>query len=228
MPLMKRAAAELVGTFWLVLGGCGSAVLAAAFPHLGIGFLGVALAFGLTVVTMAYAVGHISGGHFNPAVTLGLVAGGRFDADKSVGYIIAQCLGAVAAAGLVYVIAQGAPKPLDLGNFASNAYGTAATYSIQSVFLIEAALTAFFLLVIMGVTSKGAAPGFAPIAIGLTLGAIHMMAIPVSNCSVNPARSLATSLFGGQLAIQQVWMFWVAPIAGAVLGGTIGRWLYAD
>jgi len=221
---IKALTAEFIGTLMLVA----SIIMVALFGYANEGSVGVGLSVGITVMALAYALGPISGGHFNPAVTLGLVAGGRFDADKSVGYIIAQCLGAVAAAGLVYVIAQGAPKPLDLGNFASNAYGTAATYSIQSVFLIEAALTAFFLLVIMGVTSKGAAPGFAPIAIGLTLGAIHMMAIPVSNCSVNPARSLATSLFGGQLAIQQVWMFWVAPIAGAVLGGTIGRWLYAD
>ena len=199
---IKALTAEFIGTLMLVA----SIILVALFGYANEGSVGVGLSVGITVMALAYALGPISGGHFNPAVTLGLVAGGRFDAGQSVGYIVAQCLGAAAAAGLVYVIAQGAPKPLDLGNFASNAFGTASTFSMQSVFLIEAVLTAFFLLVIMGVTSKGAPVGFAPIAIGLTLGAIHLMAIPVSNCSVNPARSLATALFGGPLALQQVWM----------------------
>lgn len=221
---IRALTAEFLGTLMLVA----SIIFVALFGYANEGSVGVGLSVGITVMALAYALGPISGGHFNPAVTLGLVAGGRFDAGNSIGYIVAQCLGAVAAAGLVYAIAQGAPKPIDLGNFASNAYGTTATFSWVSVFLIEAALTAFFLVVIMGVTSPAAAPGFAPIAIGLALGAIHMMAIPVSNCSVNPARSLATALFGGPLAIQQVWMFWVAPIAGALAGGVIGRWLYQE
>lgn len=221
---IKALTAEFLGTLMLVA----SIILVALFGYANEGNVGVWLSVGITVMALAYALGPISGGHFNPAVTLGLVAGGRFDAGESVSYIIAQCLGAIGAAVLVYVIAQGAPKELNLGNFASNAYGTAGTYSLGAVFLIEVALTAFFLIVIMGVTSPAAAPGFAPIAIGLTLGAIHMMAIPVSNCSVNPARSLGTALFGGPLALQQVWMFWVAPIVGGLVGGRIGCWLYED
>ena len=221
---IKALTAEFLGTLMLVA----SIVLVALLGYANEGNIGVGLSVGITVMALAYAMGPISGVHFNPAVTLGLVAGGRFDAGKSVGYIAAQCLGAIAAAALVYAIAQGAPKPLDMRNFASNAYGTIGTYSMGAVFLIEVMLTAFFLVVIMGATSRAAAPGFAPIAIGLALGAIHMMSIPVSNCSVNPARSLATALFGGPLALQQVWIFWVAPIVGGVIGGAIGGWLYEE
>lgn len=214
---IKALTAEFIGTLMLVA----SIILVALFAYPNEGSVGVGLSVGLTVMALAFALGPISGGHFNPAVTLGLVAAGRFDAGKSVGYIVAQCLGAIAAAALVHTIAQGSPKVLELGNFASNAYGTASTFSMGSVFLIEATLTAFFLIVITGATSPRAAPGFAPIAIGLALGAIHMMSIAVSNTSVNPARSLATALFGGSLALQQVWMFWVAPILGGVIGALV-------
>jgi aquaporin Z len=222
---IKALAAEFIGTFMLVA----SIILVALFSYANSGNVGVGLSVGITVMALAYALGPISGGHFNPAVTLGLVAGGRFDASKSLGYIAAQCAGAIAAAATVLMIAKGSnAKEIKLGNFASNGFDTASTYSLLSVVTIEVLLTAFFLIVIMGATSKKAAPGFAPIAIGLTLGAIHIMGIAVSNCSVNPARSLATALFGGSEALSQVWVFWVAPIIGGVLGGLIGRWLHDE
>ena len=222
---VKALTAEFIGTLMLVA----SIIFVALFSYANAGNVGVALSVGITVMALAYALGPISGGHFNPAVTLGLVAGGRFSMDKCIGYILAQCAGAIAGAGLVFLIARGSPqKDMNLGNFASNAYDTPGTYSMLSVLTIEVALTAFFLIVIMGVTAKKAPAGFAPIAIGLALGAIHLMAIPVSNCSVNPARSLATAIFGGPLAVSQLWMFWVAPIAGGVLGGLIGKWLHDE
>jgi len=219
----KALAAEFIGTFMLVT----SIIFVALFSYGNAGNVGVCLSVGFTVMALAYALGPISGGHFNPAVTLGLVAGGRFEASKSISYIIAQCLGAIGAAGFTAIAASGRAD-LKLGNFASNAYDTAGTYSMISVFTVEVVLTAFFLIVIMGATSKKAPAGFAPIAIGLTLGAIHLMAIPVSNASVNPARSLATALFGGGLALSQVWMFFVAPILGGVIGGLIAKWLHDE
>lgn len=220
----KSLAAEFIGTFMLVA----SIVFVALFSYGNAGNVGVCLSVGITVMALAYALGPISGGHFNPAVTLGLVAGGRFDASKSIGYVAAQCLGALAATTMIVLVARGSAKNLDLGNFASNAYDTSSSFSMLSVLTVEAVLTAFFLIIIMGATSKKAAPGFAPIAIGLTLGAIHLMAIPISNCSVNPARSLATAVFGGSVALSQVWAFWVAPIAGGVAGGLIARWLHDE
>ena len=220
----KPLVAEFIGTFMLVA----SIVFVALFGYGNAGSVGVCLSVGITVMALAYALGPISGGHFNPAVTLGLVAGGRFDAGKSIGYIAAQCLGAVAATAMIALVARSGPKALELGNFASNAYDTSSTFSMLAVIMVETVLTAFFLIVIMGSTSKKAPPGFAPIAIGLTLGAIHLMAIPISNCSVNPARSLATALFGGTQALSQVWVFWVAPILGGVLGGLIARWLHDE
>lgn len=222
---VKALTAEFIGTLMLVA----SIVFVALFSYGNAGNIGVALSVGLTVMALAYAVGPISGGHFNPAVTLGLAAGGRFDKDKCIGYILAQCAGAIVGAGLVFLIARGSPqKDMNLGNFASNGFDTTGTFSMMSVITIEVALTAFFLIVIMGATSSKASAGFAPIAIGLALAAIHLMAIPVSNCSVNPARSLATAVFGGPLAVSQLWVFWVAPIAGGVLGGMIGRWLHDE
>lgn len=211
-------AAECFGTFWLVFGGCGSAVLAAGFPELGIGFAGVALAFGLTVLTMAYAVGHISGGHFNPAVTLGLWAGGRFPAKEVIGYIIAQVVGGIIAAAVLYVVASG---------FASNGYGehSPGGSSMLSAIVIEIVLTAGFLIVIHGATDKRAPAGFAPIAIGLALTLIHLISIPVTNTSVNPARSTAVAIFQGGWALQQLWLFWVMPIVGGILGGVLYRTL---
>ena len=220
MDMSRRAGAEFFGTFWLVLGGCGSAVLAAAFPGLGIGFHGVALAFGLTVLTMAFAVGHISGGHFNPAVSIGLCAGGRFPAKELVPYIIAQVLGGIAAAGVLYLIASG-KAGFDLaGGFAANGYGAHSPggYSLVAALVCEIVMTAAFLMIIMGATDARAPKGFAPIAIGLALTLIHLISIPVTNTSVNPARSTSQAVFVGDWALGQLWLFWVAPIIGAILG----------
>jgi aquaporin Z len=224
---MKQYAAELFGTFWLVLGGCGSAVLAAAFPGLGIGFLGVALAFGLTVVTMAYAVGHISGGHFNPAVSIGLFAGGRFPANKLPGYIVAQLIGAILAGGVLYLIASGKADFSLAGGFASNGYGdhSPGKYSMLAALVCEIVMTAMFLIVILGATDKRAPAGFGPLAIGLCLTLIHLISIPVTNTSVNPARSTGVALFAGGWAVGQLWLFWVAPIIGAVVGALIYRYV---
>jgi len=230
MPLSKRLFAEFFGTFWLVLGGCGSAVLAAAFPQLGIGFLGVAFAFGLTVLTMAYAIGHISGCHLNPAVSVGLCAGGRFPAKDLLPYIIVQVVGAVCAAGVLYVIASG-KAGFDLaGGFAANGYGehSPGGYSMIAGFCAEVVLTMFFLLVIMGSTDRRAPQGFAPIAIGLCLTLIHLVDIPVTNASVNPARSTSQALFAGGWAIGQLWLFWLAPTIGAVIGGLVYRFISGD
>ncbi|AGE16769.1 MULTISPECIES: aquaporin Z [Serratia] len=229
--MSKRLFAEFFGTFWLVFGGCGSAVLAAAFPQLGIGFLGVALAFGLTVVTMAYAVGHISGGHFNPAVTVGLFAGGRFAAKDVIPYVIAQVIGGIAAAAVLYLIASGkAGFDATAGGFASNGYGehSPGGYSLQAAIVIELVLTAFFLIVIHGVTDKRAPAGFAPLAIGLTLTLIHLISIPVTNTSVNPARSTGVAIFQGTWALQQLWVFWLVPLVGGIIGGLIYRCLLED
>jgi aquaporin Z len=222
MSLGKKAGAELIGTFWLVFGGCGSAVLAAAFPNLGIGFVGVALAFGLTVLTMAFAIGHISGCHLNPAISIGLAVGRRFPARELPAYIGAQLVGAVIASGILYVIASGKPG-FDLGGFASNGYGihSPGGYSLLACFLTEAVLTFMFLLIIFGSTDRRAAPGFAPIAIGLGLTLIHLIGIPVTNTSVNPARSTGPALFVGGWALSQLWLFWVAPIAGGALAGVV-------
>jgi aquaporin Z len=224
--MTKRVASEAFGTFWLTFAGCGSAVLAAAFPALGIGFLGVAFAFGLTVLTMAYAVGHISGGHFNPAVTLGLWSAGRC-ANKHVGpYIVAQVVGAILAAAVLYMIASGKPGWVP-GGFASNGYGdlSPGKYGLGSCLLTEFVLTFFFLFIIIGTTSKGAAVGFAGIPIGLALTLIHLVSIPVTNTSVNPARSTGPALFAGGEYIGQLWLFWIAPIAGAMVAGVVTRWL---
>ncbi len=225
MSTSTKMGAEFLGTFWLVLGGCGSAVLAATFPGLGIGFHGVALAFGLTVLTMAFAVGHISGAHFNPAVTCGLWAGGRIGAADVAPYIVAQVLGAVAAASVLYVIASGAPGFSLAGGFAANGYGAHSPggYTLAAALVCEIVMTAFFLLVIMGATDTRAPKGFAPIAIGLALTLIHLISIPVTNTSVNPARSTGQALFVGDWAIGQLWLFWVAPIIGAVIGAVAYR-----
>ncbi|KAB8310165.1 aquaporin Z [Erwinia endophytica] len=226
--MMKKFMAEFLGTFVLVFGGCGSAVLAAGFPGLGIGFAGVALAFGLTVLTMAYAVGHISGGHFNPAVTLGLWAGGRFPTAQIPGYIIAQVIGGLAAAGVLYVIASGhAGFDAATSGFAANGYGehSPGGFSLLSGMVTEVVLTAIFLVIIHGATDKRAPAGFAPIAIGLALTLIHLISIPVTNTSVNPARSTAVAIFQGGWAIDQLWMFWLMPIIGGVIGGLIYRGL---
>ncbi|KNC10695.1 porin [Pantoea sp. RIT-PI-b] len=225
---MKRFVAETLGTFVLVLGGCGSAVLAAAFPELGIGFAGVALAFGLTVLVMAFAVGHISGGHFNPAVTIGLTVGGRFPVSQVVPYIIAQLVGAIAAAGVLYLIASGkAGFDAAASGFASNGYGehSPGGFSLTAGMITELVLTAVFLIVIMGSTDKRAPAGFAPIAIGLALTLIHLVSIPVTNTSVNPARSTGVAIFQGGWALDQLWMFWLLPIIGAAIGGAIYRFL---
>jgi len=222
---MKKYGAEFVGTFWLVLGGCGSAVLAAAFPELGIGFLGVALAFGLTVLTMAFAIGHISGCHLNPAVSVGLWAGGRFPAKELLPYIIAQVLGGVVAAAVLYVIASG-KAGFDLSSgFASNGYGehSPGGYSLLAAFVCEVVMTMMFIVVILGSTDKRAPAGLAPIAIGLCLTLIHLISIPVTNTSVNPARSTAVAVFAGGWAISQLWLFWVAPIIGGALGAVVYR-----
>ena len=227
--MIKRLAAEFLGTFWLVLGGCGSAVLAAAFPELGIGFVGVALAFGLTVLTMAYAVGHISGGHFNPAVTLGLLAGGRIGCKEVAPYIVTQVLGAIAAAGVLYLIASGKPGFDVSAGFATNGYGehSPAGFSFLSVVVTEFVLTAFFLLIILGVTDKKAPAGFAPLAIGLALVLIHLISMPVSNTSVNPARSTGVAVFQGGWAVSQLWVFWLVPLLGGVFGGLVHRFVLA-
>jgi len=230
MPLGKRAAAELIGTFWLVFGGCGSAVLAAAFPTLGIGFLGVAFAFGLTVLTMAYAIGHISGCHLNPAVSVGLMVGKRFPASDLVAYVVAQVAGAILAGGVLYVIASG-KSGFDLaGGFASNGYAdhSPGGYSMIACLVAEAVLTFMFLMIILGSTDKRAPQGFAPIAIGLGLTLIHLISIPVTNTSVNPARSTGVAVFAGGWAIQQLWLFWLAPIVGAAVAGIVYPALFAD
>jgi aquaporin Z len=221
---MNKYLAELIGTFWLVLGGCGSAVLAAAFPELGIGFAGVSLAFGLTVLTMAFAIGHISGCHLNPAVSFGLWAGGRFATKDLVPYIVAQVIGAIAAAGVLYLIASGKPG-FAAGGFASNGFGdlSPGKYSLMAVVVCEVVLTAVFLFVIMGATDSRAPAGFAPIAIGLCLTLIHLVSIPVSNTSVNPARSTGVALFADTAAVGQLWVFWVAPIVGGIVGALIYR-----
>jgi aquaporin Z len=221
---MRKYGAEFVGTFWLVLGGCGSAVLAAAFPHLGIGFVGVALAFGLTVLTMAYAIGHISGCHLNPAVSIGLWAGGRFRGSELLPYIVAQVLGGILAGAVLYVIASGKAGFDVTAGFASNGYGVRSPggYSLLAALVCEIVMTAFFLIIIMGATDKRAPQGFAPIAIGLGLTLIHLISIPVTNTSVNPARSTGVAVFAGGGALGQLWLFWVAPI----IGGVIGAWIY--
>ena len=224
---MKQYGAEFVGTFWLVLGGCGSAVLAAAFPNVGIGLLGVALAFGLTVLTMAYAIGHLSGCHLNPAVSIGLWVGGRFPAGKLLPYIVAQVLGAVVAGGVLFVIASGKPGFDVSAGFAANGYGdhSPGGYSLLAALVTEIVMTMMFLLIILGATDKRAPQRFAPIAIGLGLTLIHLISIPVTNTSVNPARSTGVALFVGGWAIMQLWLFWVAPIVGAALGGFVYRFL---
>jgi len=226
--MMRTGAAEFFGTFWLVLGGCGSAVLAAAFPQVGIGLLGVSLAFGLTVLTMAYAVGHISGGHFNPAVTAGVVAAGRMPLATAVGYVIAQVLGACAASAVLAYIASGKSGfNLIASGFAANGYAehSPGGYSRGAAFVSEFVMTFFFLMIILGTTAKRAAAGFAPLAIGLALTLIHLVSIPVTNTSVNPARSTGPALFVGGWAIEQLWLFWLAPIAGAIAAGIVHRWL---
>lgn len=230
MPITKRALAEFFGTFWLVLGGCGAAVLAAGIPAVGIGYAGVALAFGLTVLTMAFAIGHISGAHLNPAISLGLVVGKRFPVADLIPYIIAQVIGGIAAGGVLYVIASG-NAAFDIHNgFALNGYGDHSPngYSMLAGFVAEVVLTAFFLIVIMGSTDKRAPAGFAPIAIGLCLTLIHLICIPVTNTSVNPARSTGVAVFAGGWAIHQLWMFWVAPLIGGALGGGIYNVLFGE
>jgi len=221
---MNKYVAEGFGTFWLVLGGCGSAVLAAAFPGLGIGFVGVALAFGLTVLTMAYAIGHISGCHLNPAVSVGLWAGGRFPAGQLLPYIVAQVVGAIVAAAVLYAIATG-KAGFEIGGFASNGYGEPSTggYSLIAALTCEIVMTAAFLVIILGATDPRAPAGFAPIAIGLGLTLIHLISIPVTNTSVNPARSTGVALFAGGWALSQLWLFWVAPLVGALLGAAVYR-----
>jgi aquaporin Z len=225
---MKQYGAEFFGTFWLVLGGCGSAVLAAAFPNVGIGLLGVSFAFGLTVLTMAFAIGHISGCHLNPAVSIGLWAGGRFPAEKLLPYIIAQVLGGIVAGGVLYLIVSGKADFAGVGDFASNGYGehSPGKFSLGSAFITEVVMTMMFLLIILGSTDSRAPQGFAPIAIGLGLTLIHLISIPVTNTSVNPARSLGTAIYaGGDWALGQVWLFWVAPVIGALLGAVVYRYL---
>ena len=230
MSMGKRLGAEFFGTFWLVIGGCGSAVLAAAFPDLGIGFVGVALAFGLTVLTMAFAVGHISGGHFNPAVSVGLVAGGRFAARDLVPYILAQVAGAIAAAAVLYVIASGKSGFDASAGFASNGYGdhSPGGYTLQAALVCEVVMTFFFVMIIMGAIDGCAALGFASIAIGLALTLIHLISISVTNTSVNPARSTGVALFQGSWAIAQLWAFWVAPLIGGAIGGFVYKALFGE
>ena len=227
--MAPKLAAEFIGTLWLVLGGCGSAVLAAAFPDVGIGLLGVSFAFGLTVLTMAFAIGHVSGSHLNPAVTLGLVAAGRFPGGQAVPYIIVQVLGAVAAAGILYVIASG-KAGFEVGGFAANGFGdhSPGKYGMNSALVTEFVMTFFFLVIILGATHGKAPAGFAPIAIGLGLTLIHLISIPVTNTSVNPARSTGPALVVGGWALQQLWLFWVAPIAGAVVAGLVSRSFWPD
>ena len=230
MTLTKRCFAEFLGTFWLVFGGCGSAVLAAAFPNLGIGFLGVAFGFGLTLLTMAFTIGPISGCHINPAVSVGLVTAGRFPASELVPYIVAQVLGGTVASGVLYIIASGKQGFSLAGGFAANGYGVHSPggYSLLACFVAEAVLTLFFLLVIIGSTDDRAPKGFAPIAIGLCLTLIHLISIPVTNTSVNPARSTGPAIFVGGWALGQLWLFWVAPIVGAAVGGIIYHALFAE
>ncbi|GCF91844.1 aquaporin Z [Shewanella sp. M-Br] len=230
MNMSQKMAAEFLGTLWLVLGGCGSAVLAAAFPEVGIGLLGVALAFGLTVLTMAFAIGHISGCHLNPAVSFGLWAGGRFPAAELLPYIIAQVAGGIVGAGILYLIASGQEGFSLAGGFASNGFGehSPGGYSMLSVMICEIVMTLFFLIIILGATDERAPKGFAPIAIGLGLTLIHLISIPVSNTSVNPARSTGPALFVGDWAVSQLWLFWVAPIVGAILAGFIYRYFRAE
>ena len=227
MSLTKRSVAEFIGTFWLVLGGCGSAVLAAAFPNVGIGLLGVSFAFGLTVLTMAYAIGHISGCHLNPAVSIGLWAGGRFPAKDLIPYIIVQVIGGILAAGALYIIASGKADFDVASGFAANGYGAHSPggYSLTAGLVAEIVMTLFFVIVILGSTDKRAPQGFAPIAIGLCLTLIHLISIPVTNTSVNPARSTGPALFVGGWALAQLWLFWVAPIIGAIIGGIVYRFL---
>ncbi|MEM8742350.1 MAG: aquaporin Z [Pseudomonadota bacterium] len=228
--MMQKLAAEFFGTFWLVFGGCGSAVLAAAFPEVGIGLLGVSLAFGLTVLTMAYTVGSISGGHFNPAVTIGLAVAGRTGWTNVLPYILAQVVGGIAAAAVLYLIVSGKADFTGVGSFASNGYGAHSPggYALLPALVIEVVLTAFFLIIILGATRTGAPVGFAPIAIGLALTLIHLISIPVTNTSVNPARSTAVAIFADGWALQQLWLFWVAPIAGGALGGVINLTLLSE
>jgi aquaporin Z len=230
MSLTKRAAAEFLGTFWLVLGGCGSAVLAAAFPHVGIGLLGVALAFGLTVLTMAFAIGHISGCHLNPAVSLGLVMGGRFKAAELLPYVLAQVLGGIIAAAVLYFIASGKAGFELSSGLAANGYAehSPGGYTLAAGFVTEVVMTFMFLIVILGATDARAPQGFAPIAIGLCLTLIHLISIPVTNTSVNPARSTGPALIVGGWAISQLWLFWIAPLLGAALAGVVYRWLWGD
>jgi aquaporin Z len=230
MGISRRLGAEFIGTFWLVLGGCGTAVLDAAFPHFGVGHTGVALAFGLTLLTMAYAIGHISGCHINPAVTVGLAAGGRFPASEVIQYIIVQVLGGILAAGVLYLIASGTAGFSLSGGFASNGYGAHSPggYSLLSCLVCEITMTAVFLFVIMGATDKRVPAGFAPIPIGLVLTLIHLISIPVTNTSVNPARSTGPALFVGGWALGQLWLFWLAPIVGGAVGALIYRWVAGE
>jgi len=225
---MKKYLAELFGTFWLVFGGCGSAIFAAGYPELGIGFVGVSLAFGLTVLTMAFAVGHISGAHFNPAVSLGLWAGGKFSTKDLIPYIISQLVGAILAAGALYLIISGKSDFTSIGGFAANGYGELSPggYSLTAAFLAEFLLTMFFLLIILGSINERAPKGFAPIAIGLALTLIHLISIPITNTSVNPARSMSQALFAGGEYLTQSWLFWIAPIAGAIVAGLIHKGLF--
>lgn len=227
---MKKYGAEFLGTFWLVLGGCGSAVLAAAFPNVGIGLLGVAFAFGLTVLTMAYAIGHVSGCHLNPAVSLGLWAGGRFESRELLPYIVAQVLGGIAGGGVLFIIASGNTSFDVSAGFASNGYAehSPGGYSLLAALVTEVVMTFFFLFVILGSTNKSAPQGFAPIAIGLALTTIHLISIPVTNTSVNPARSTGVALYVGGWAISQLWLFWVAPILGAIASGALYRYLFSE
>ncbi|GGH25905.1 aquaporin Z [Cribrihabitans marinus] len=223
--MVQRLSAEFLGTFWLVFGGCGSAIFAASVANVGIGWLGVSLAFGLTVLTMAYAVGHISGGHFNPAVSLGLMLAGKFEGKDLIPYWIAQVLGGIVAALVLYIMVSGGPEFEGVGGFASNGYGAASPggYSMAAALVAEIVLTAFFIFIILGATSRGAPPGFAPIAIGLALTLIHLVSIPITNTSVNPARSTGMALFADAPALAQLWLFWVAPLIGGALGGLLWK-----
>jgi aquaporin Z len=229
MSMSKKLGAEFIGTFWLVLGGCGSAVLAAGVPDVGIGWLGVSLAFGLTVLTMAFAIGHISGCHLNPAVSVGLMVGGRFSSAELLPYIVAQVLGGIVAGGVLYVIASGLPG-FETGGFASNGYGehSPGGYSMMAALVCEVVMTFMFLIIILGATDERAPAGLAPVAIGLGLTLIHLISIPVTNTSVNPARSTGVALYEGGWAISQLWMFWVAPIVGAALAGVVYKWLGSE
>jgi aquaporin Z len=230
MDMSRKLAAEFIGTFWLVLGGCGAAVLAAGVPNVGIGYAGVSLAFGLTVLTGAYAFGHISGAHFNPAVTVGLFVGGRFPMRLVIPYILVQMIGGIVAGGVLYAIASGAPGFDVTAGFASNGFGEHSPqgYSLQAALICEVVMTFMFLMVILGVTSEGAPKGFAPLAIGLALTLIHLISIPVTNTSVNPARSEGVAIFQGTWALEQLWLFWVAPLIGAALAGIVQRFLYPE